>query len=100
MAHLESRLCLIALSYLVSFLRFVGLMLFGMVPLGLHVIAGNFPTRHCILTILFAILIGVPMVLYGIVQNVSHNWELSFHIGPGAQFDYWGSLIIVPAMQV
>ncbi len=85
---------LITLGFWVSFFRYLGLMLLGIALLRMRVISGEYPMRRCVLSILFVILVGVPLVLFGIVQNVSHNWELAYRIGLGAQFDYWGSLII------
>ena len=37
-------------------------------------------------------LIGFPLVLFGVYQNFTHDWEYTYSMFLGSQPNYWGSL--------
>jgi len=39
-------------------------------------------------------LVGLPIVIFGIVQNYNHNWAFEYSMFGGSQFNYWGSLFV------
>ena len=76
-----------------GFWRAAGLMLIGMGLYRLGVLSGQASnaTYWCLLMV--ALIIGLPLVGYGVVWNFANGWgpESLFH---GSQFNYWGSLAV------
>ncbi len=75
-------------------LRLLGLMLAGMALLKWGALNGAWPTSRYVMSITIAAFAGFPLIIYGILENVSHGWNMAYSIGIGAQFNYWGSLIV------
>ena len=40
------------------------------------------------------LLIGIPMTLFGVVQNFAKNWDIRYSFYLGGQYNYWGSYLI------
>jgi uncharacterized protein len=38
------------------------------------------------------LLIGLPVIILGVIQNFRHNWFYDYSMWFGVQFNYWGSL--------
>lgn len=74
--------------------RTLGLMLIGMALLKWGAFQTAWPARRHIMIITVALFIGYPLVILGILENVSHRWSMAYAIGVGSQFNYWGALII------
>jgi len=39
-------------------------------------------------------LVGLPIVIYGVLQNYAHNWAMEYSMFIGSQFNYLGSLFV------
>jgi uncharacterized protein len=37
---------------------------------------------------------GLPIVIFGIIQNFAHGWEMEYSFFLGIQYNYWGSLFV------
>ncbi len=71
-----------------------GLMLIGMALYKWGVLTGNFSKKTYLLMMSFGLLIGLPVVSYGVFANFEANWTLEFSMFLGSQFNYWGSLFV------
>jgi uncharacterized membrane protein YeiB len=40
------------------------------------------------------LLVGLPVVVYGVYRNVINGWTIPYSFFLGAQFNYWGSILI------
>lgn len=82
---------------LVTFWRTLGLMLLGMAFLKQGILTGQRPTSWYALITVIGMLISLPLATTGIVQNVTHYWDMAYTVTIGAQFDYWASLLMASA---
>jgi uncharacterized protein len=77
---------------MVFFWRAGGLILIGMALYKLGVLSAKrsrlFYTRLWIIS--WAL--GLPIVVYGLVQNFAENWSFEYSMFLGSQFNYWGSI--------
>jgi len=70
-----------------------GLMLVGMALFRYGVLSAECSQRFYMLLIALAIVIGLPLVVYGIAINFERGWPVwSFFIGE--QFNYWPSILV------
>ena len=76
-----------------AFWRTAGLMFMGMGLYRLGVLTGNASERLYRSLLLLAVLIGFPLVGFGIYWNFKIGWTLE-SMFLGSQFNYWGSLFI------
>ncbi|MDA2912845.1 DUF418 domain-containing protein [Acidobacteriia bacterium AH_259_A11_L15] len=76
-----------------GFWRAAGLMLVGMGLYKLGVFSARGSPRFYAGLIAAALLVGVPVVVYGINWNFSHGWP-PVSLFYGSQFNYWGSLLV------
>lgn len=76
-----------------GFWRASGMMLLGMALYKTGVITGQADSRLYQRLLGLALLVGVPVVIYGIYWNFNNAWELS-SMFLGSQFNYWGSVLI------
>lgn len=76
-----------------GFWRASGLMLVGMGLYKLGVLSAKAPARLYTSFVLAALLVGLPLVAFGVQWNFANDWgpESFFH---GMQFNYWGSLLV------
>lgn len=74
--------------------RSAGLILIGMALYKLGVFSAERSTKFYLAMLAIAILVGLPMVAYGVHRNEINNWsmEYSFYFGP--LFNYWGSILV------
>ncbi|MFQ5724758.1 MAG: DUF418 domain-containing protein, partial [Terriglobia bacterium] len=76
-----------------GFWRAAGLMLVGMGLYKLGVFSARGSPRFYAGLIAAALLVGMPVVVYGIHWNFSHGWP-PVSLFYGSQFNYWGSLLV------
>ena len=76
-----------------GFWRASGMMLLGMALYKTGVITGKADRQLYHRLLGLALLVGVPVVIYGIYWNFNNQWELS-SMFLGSQFNYWGSVLI------
>lgn len=76
-----------------GFWRAAGLMLIGMGLYKLGVLSAQAPARLYGGLIAAALLVGLPVVAYGVYRNFANDWgPLSLFYG--TQFNYWGSVLV------
>jgi len=71
-----------------------GLMLVGMALYKWGILSAKKSSGFYMKGWLISWLIGLPIVIYGIIQNYSHNWALEYSMFGGSQYNYWGSLLV------
>ncbi len=71
-----------------------GLMLVGMALFKLHVFDATLPRRLYLALIGVALLLGLPTIALGIHRNFASGWAGNYSIFAGAQYNYWGSLLV------
>lgn len=76
-----------------GFWRASGMMLLGMALYKTGVITGQADNRLYHRLLGLALLVGVPVIIYGIYWNFNNEWKLS-SMFLGSQFNYWGSVLI------
>ena len=74
--------------------RIVGLMLFGMALFKLGILTAERSKQFYSRMMAAGFLIGFPLVIYGVVQNFANNWDGTYSMFAGSQFNYWGSLFV------
>ncbi|MBD3225223.1 MAG: DUF418 domain-containing protein [Caldithrix sp.] len=74
--------------------RVGGLMLIGMALFKWGVLTANRSVPFYRNMTLIGFAIGLPVVIYGIVQNFAAGWSMQYSMFLGVQFNYWGSLFI------
>src|SRR5260370_41800865 len=40
------------------------------------------------------LLVGIPMIIFGVVQNFAKNWDIRYSYYLGVQYNYWGSYLV------
>lgn len=63
-----------------------GMMLVGMALFRLGVFEGRCPTRWYVMMIAAAVIIGLPMLLYGVYRNFSVNWDPRYSMYRGRMY--------------
>src|SRR5262249_35248343 len=74
--------------------RVAGLMLVGMALFKLGFFSGERSPRTYAALVAAALLVGVPVILYGVRRNFAENWDFLYEISVGGQFNYWGSIVV------
>ena len=69
-----------------------GMMLLGMGLFQLGVLSGRRSNRFYLGLFAAGLLIGLPVVGFGILQNVRHEWAIEYSFFTGTQYNYWGSI--------
>lgn len=72
--------------------RVGGLMLIGMGLFKLGVLSAGRSTRFYVAMILAGAAVGVPVVLWGVRENLLHEWAGDYSMFAGAQWNYAGSV--------
>jgi uncharacterized protein len=71
-----------------------GVMLIGM---GLHKL-GLFDAKRrrslYATLVVVGLLVGIPMVIYGLYQNFERDWAMEYSFFIGSQYNYWASLLV------
>ena len=71
-----------------------GLMLVGMGLFKLEVFSAKRSSTTYLLFIVAGLLLGIPIILYGVRRNFALHWNLESCFFLGSQFNYWGSLFV------
>jgi uncharacterized protein len=72
--------------------RTLGCMLLGMALFRWGVLSGERPTAFYVRGAVAGLVVGLPLVAWGISQNFSHAWSVSYSMFAGTLPNYWGSL--------
>lgn len=77
--------------------RTIGVMLLGMALYKWGVFSAQRSPKFYMTLVALGILVGYPLVAYGMSRNLAADWaiEYSFYFGP--LFNYWGSLLVALA---
>ncbi|QDT09250.1 hypothetical protein K239x_11950 [Planctomycetes bacterium K23_9] len=76
------------------FWQVTALMLIGMTLLETGVLTGKLSKRLYAIITLLGFGVGLPLVIWGLHQNESHDWDMQYSILLGTQFNYFGSLLM------
>ncbi len=76
------------------FWRISGLMLLGMALFKTGFFSAKLAPRVYLLFVALAVIIGIPVILYGISANFAANWKVPDTFFVGLQFNYWASLLV------
>jgi len=79
------------------FWRASGLMLIGMAMYKTGVLSAARDASFYRKGLVLGMLIGLPLVVWGIVKNFEAGWTLEYSMFIGSQFNYWGSLAMAYA---
>jgi uncharacterized protein len=74
--------------------RVGGLMLLGMALFKLGVFSATRSRRFYLVFIGAAVLLGLPVIGFGIRYNFGINWEAPYAFFYGMQFNYWASIMV------
>jgi uncharacterized protein len=74
--------------------RVSGLMLIGIVLMRWNVLSATRAPRLYTRLAQLGFGLGLPIVAYGVYHNVSTGWTLERSFFAGAQFNYWGSILV------
>jgi uncharacterized protein len=71
-----------------------GLMLIGVALFKLGVFSAERSRRFYIGLTVPALLVGIPMVLYGMHRHFQNEWDATYSFFTGTVFNYWGSILV------
>jgi len=74
-----------------------GIMLIGMALFKWGVLSAQRSKRFYTLMVFIGFAVGIPLIMYGINQHVSHDWSFEYSYFLGSQYNYWGSLFVAGA---
>ncbi|MCA0132739.1 DUF418 domain-containing protein [Winogradskyella alexanderae] len=81
--------------FLTTFLwRAGGLMLVGMAFYKWGIISASKSKAFYVRGWLISWLIGLPIIIYGLIQLFANNWSMEYGMFLGSQYNYWGSLFV------
>ena len=70
------------------------LMLLGMALFKLGAFHARWSRRQYLSLVGAGLLVGIPMILFGVVQNFAKNWDVRYSLYLGGQYNYWGSYLV------
>lgn len=79
------------------FWRISGLMLLGMALFKTGFFQGDLPKKLYRNVLGIAGTVGLGLVVFGVFKNFEANWSIRYSQFSGAQFNYWGSLLMALA---
>jgi len=79
---------------IMMFWKTAGLMLIGMALFKMGVLSGLKSSGYYKKGILFGVILGIPLILYGLIQNQNANFSFEYSMFIGSQYNYWGSLFL------
>ena len=82
------------LFFYMIFWRVAGLMLIGMALYKWKVLQAELPDSTYKKLLLAGFGAGLPLVIYGLIQNAAAGWSLDYSMFMGSQFNYWGSMFV------
>ena len=71
-----------------------GMMLIGLALAKLDVLTARRSWKVYVLMVVFGLLLGLPVVLYGVRANFAVDWDGRYSSNLGMLYNYWGSLPI------
>jgi uncharacterized protein len=74
--------------------RLASLMLLGMALYKLGALSARWSRREYLQLIGAGALVGVPVVVFGIVENFERNWDVRYSFFQGMAYNYWGSYLV------
>jgi uncharacterized protein len=77
-----------------TFWRAGGLMLIGMALFQLGVFSASLPDKIYLAFVAAALLLGIPIIAYGVHANFAAEWDVEYAEFVGSQFNYWGSIVV------
>jgi len=77
--------------------RVAGVMLVGMALMKMGVFSAARSPRFYALSMVVGYGLGLPLVAYGARQLVAHGFEVTYLMGPGMFYNYFGSLLVAMA---
>jgi len=82
-----------------EFLGFYGwkassLMLLGMALFKLGAFHAQWSRRQYLSLVGAGLLVGIPMIIFGVVQDFAKNWDARYALYLGEQYNYWGSYLV------
>jgi len=83
-----------AIFFLLFFWRPAGAMLLGMALYKLGALSAQRSTRFYAALIAAAVLVGLPLIVYGVRLNEAAGWSLEWSFFHGSQLNYWGSVLV------
>lgn len=82
---------------LLVFWRAGGLMLAGMALFRLGILSAARSRKAYATMAVVGLLVGLPLIYTGVRMNQAAQWDLRYSFFLGAQFNYWGSLLVSAA---
>ena len=70
------------------------LMLLGMALFKLGAFHARWSRRQYLSLVGAGLLVGIPMIVFGVVQNFAKNWDVRYSFYLGGQYNYWGSYLV------
>src|SRR5437773_5749076 len=70
------------------------LMLLGMALFKLGAFHARWSRRQYLSLVGAGLLVGIPMIIFGVVQNFAKNWDVRYSFYLGGQYNYWGSYLV------
>ncbi len=70
------------------------LMVLGMALFKLGAFHARWTRRHYLALVGVGLLVGIPTIIFGVVQNFERHWDLRYSFYLGAQYNYWGSYLV------
>jgi uncharacterized protein len=74
--------------------RVSGLMLLGMALFKLGLFSATRSPKVYATLIAAALVIGIPVIAYGMQRNVAVDWDVTYFFFFGLQFNYWASILV------
>lgn len=71
-----------------------GLMLVGMAFYKWGILSADKSNGFYIKGAIISLLIGLPIIIFGMLKNFEANWSFEYSMFLGSQFNYWGSLFV------
>jgi uncharacterized protein len=75
-----------------AFWRAAGLMLAGMALFRLGFFSAQRSRTLYAVTLIVAVLVGIPVVLYGVQREIAAGWSFGYSFFAAAQYNYFGSI--------
>src|SRR5260370_13253838 len=70
------------------------LMLLGMALFKLGAFQAQWSCRQYLSLVGAGLLVGIPMIIFGVVQDFAKNWDVRYSFYLGGQYNYWGSYLV------
>jgi len=74
--------------------RTMGIMLMGMALYKWGVLTAQRSKKFYLNGMIIGFGIGIPIIIYGIIQNFAAGWSFEYSMFLGSQFNYWASLLV------